>query len=111
MPHKSSAWEWLSFFFPLPESAKILLIIVLGEVGRWLCGGGKVRERVGDAIICVLIFYLVRPWIPKLPPIYGVQVRPGAVAIVITLLGGLVCMQVLTWAFEKKTGLKLEKKS
>ncbi|WP_336240460.1 hypothetical protein [Citrobacter werkmanii] len=110
MPHKSTLWEWLSLIFPIPDPVKAVLIIILGEIGRWLYGGGKARERLGDTIICVLMFYLVRPWIPHIPPIHGVPIRPGAVAVIITLLGGFTITQALAWAFEKKTGIKLEKK-
>jgi hypothetical protein len=40
-------------------------------------GGGRLRERCADAIISALLFYLIRPWIPAIPPIFGVKILPG----------------------------------
>lgn len=109
MPHKSGAfWEWLRLLFSTPhEALDIALTLVMGELGRWCLGGGKFRERLGDLIICLLVFYLVRPWIPVIPPVFGVQVRPAAVAIAIALLGSHGVGQILAYYFKKRTGISL----
>ena len=109
MPHKTgSFWEWLQTLFSTPhEAIGIALTLILGEVGRWCLGGGKFRERLGDLIICLLLFYLVRPWIPVLPEIAGVKIRPGAVAIAIALLGSHGIGQILAFYFKKRTGISL----
>jgi len=64
IPHKAgSFWEWLQLLFSTPhEVLDIALTLILGELGRWCLGGGKFRERLGDLIVCLMLFYLVRPW-------------------------------------------------
>lgn len=109
MPHKiDSFWEWLQVLFSAPrEAIEIALTLILGETGRWCLGGGKFRERIGDLITCLLLFYLIRPWIPVLPELYGVKIRPGAVAIIIALLGSHGVGQILAYYFKKRTGIHL----
>lgn len=111
MPHRLTVAGWFTMLITHPPDAmRIAFILILGEAGRWLLGGGRVREALGDLIICLLIFYLIRPHIMNLPPVLGVQLSPGQVAIIISLLGSRVINGIFAWAFEKKTGLKLEKK-
>lgn len=108
MPHRLSLSGWFAMLLTHPPDAlRIALILLLGEAGRWLLGGGKVREVTGDLIMCLLIFCLVRPHIASLPPIYGVKLSPGQVAIVISLAGSRLLGSILAWAFKKKTGLDI----
>lgn len=108
MPHRLTLSTWLAMVVTHPPDAfRIAFILILGEVGRWLLGGGKIREAMGDLIICLLIFYLIRPHILSLPPVMGVQLSPGQIAIIISLLGSRVIKSIFTWAFKKKTGLDL----
>lgn len=111
MPQRFTIPGWFTMLVTHPPDAmRIAFILILGEAGRWLLGGGRIREALGDLIICLLIFYLIRPHIMSLPPVLGVQLSPGQVAIIISLLGSRVIKGIFAWAFEKKTGLKLEKK-
>ncbi|QMB06609.1 hypothetical protein HV011_13830 [Citrobacter freundii] len=108
MPYKSSIADWFTQLMGNPpEWMKLLFIVVLGELARWMYGGGRIRERCADAITCVLLFYLVRPWIPQLPLVMGVKILPGSVAIILALVGGSVCAGILAWVFEMKTGIKV----
>ncbi|MEG1090824.1 MAG: hypothetical protein RR184_14275 [Citrobacter sp.] len=110
MPHRFTVTGWFTMLATHPPDAmRIVFILILGEIGRWLLGGGRIREALGDLIICLLIFYLIRPHIMSLPPVLGVQLSPGQVAIIISLLGSRVIKGIFAWAFEKKMGLKLEK--
>ena len=60
------------------ETVKIIIILTLGEMGRWLYGGGNLRERAGDLIISLLFFYLIRPHAMNLPPLFGTKLSSGA---------------------------------
>lgn len=102
--------EWLRTFLSQPfDVFEITIALILGEIGRWCHGGGRLREKTGDLIICLLIFYLIYPWIPVLPPIAGIKIRPGAIAIIISLLGSHGVEKILLYFFNKKTGIDLEK--
>ncbi|NDO83239.1 hypothetical protein CJP72_21460 [Citrobacter sp. NCU1] len=104
-----SFMQWLHLALTTPfEAFEIAATLILGEVGRWCLGGGKLREKIGDLITCLLIFYLVRPWIPILPAIAGVKIRPGAIAIVIALLGGHSVGNLLAYYFRKRTGIDIK---
>lgn len=92
------------------DTLKIFFIITFGEVGRWLYGGGKLRERCGDLIICLLIFFLIKPHLVSLPDFYGVKISPGAVAIVISLLGTHGISKLFLFAIKKKTGIDFNSK-
>jgi hypothetical protein len=108
MPHRLTLSGWLAMLLTHPPDAiRIVIILILGEAGRWLLGGGKLREMLGDLIICLLIFCLIQPHILHFPPFFGVQVSSGQVAIVISLLGSRLIGSVFAWAFKKKTGLDL----
>lgn len=89
------------------ETLKIILILTLGEFGRWLYGKGKLRERIGDLIVCLMIFYLIRPHIMSIPPLYGIKLSSGAIAIIIALLGTHGIGRIFTFMIRKKTGLEL----
>lgn len=89
------------------DTLKIFFIITFGEIGRWLYGGGKLRERCGDLIICLLVFFLLKPHLVNLPTFYGVKISSGAVAIVISLLGTHGIGKLLFFAIKKKTGVDL----
>ncbi|MGU3485254.1 hypothetical protein [Enterobacter bugandensis] len=84
--------------------------IVTASLNRYVVksGGGICRKTLPlhcfSSPVTSGFFYSQRP------PILGVEVRPGSVAIIISLLGGYACARILAWAFEKKTGIKLEKK-
>lgn len=111
MPYKTSLADWFNQLMDSPpEAIKLLFVLILGELARWMYGGGRIRERCADAIICFLLFYLIRPYIPAIPPIFGIKILSGSVAIVMALLGGSVCARVLAWAFEKKTGISVWEK-
>lgn len=88
------------------ESLKIISILTLGELGRWLYGEGKVRERFGDLIVCLMIFYLIRPHIIHLAPVYGVKLSSGAIAIIISLLGTHGIGKILAFMIHKKSGIQ-----
>lgn len=108
MPHRLTLSGWFTMFLTHPPDAiRVAFILILGEVGRWLLGGGKLRESLGDLIICLLIFYLIRPHILSLPPVMGVQLSPGQIAIIISLLGSRAIKSIFAWAFKKKTGMDL----
>lgn len=100
----------IALFSAPVDTIKIILIIVFGELGRWLYGGGELRERCGDLIICLLIFFLVKPHLVSLPTLYGVKVSAGACAIIISLLGTHGMSKLLFFFVEKKTGIDLSKK-
>ncbi|MGN7790359.1 hypothetical protein [Enterobacter sp. 22452] len=89
------------------EVIKIVVILTLGEVGRWLYGGGRFRERAGDLVISLLLFYLIRPHIINFPPIFGTKLSSGAIAICIALLGTHGISQILTYTIKKRTGLDI----
>lgn len=89
------------------EAVKIVIILTLGETGRWLYGGGRFRERAGDLVISLLLFYLIRPHIINLPPVFGTKLSSGAVAIFIALLGTHGISQVLIYVIKKRTGLDI----
>lgn len=101
---------FLAVFSEPVATIKIILIITLGEVGRWLYGGGKLRERCGDLIICLLIFFLVRPHVANLPMLYGVKISSGAVAIIISLLGAHGIGKLFLSLFKIKTGIDISEK-
>lgn len=90
------------------EFCEVISTLVLGEIGRWCFGGGKLRERVGDLIICLLLFYFLRPWVPALPEFFGVKPSAGSLALALALLGGHVVGHVLFEAFKKRTGIDLK---
>lgn len=92
------------------DTLKMIFIITLGETGRWLYGGGKFREKCGDLIICLLIFFLVKPHIISLPPFHGVKISSGAIAIIISLLGTHGIGRFFLFALKIKTGIDLNKK-
>lgn len=89
------------------ELIKIVTILTLGEMGRWLYGKGHFRERAGDLIISLLLFYLIRPHIINLPPLFGTKISSGAVAICIALLGTHGISRLLAYAVKKRTGIDL----
>lgn len=89
------------------EVVRKVIILTLGEIGRWLYGGGRLRERVGDLIICLLIFYLIRHHIINLSPLLGTKLSSGAIAICIALIGTHGISQILIYIFKKRTGLDL----
>ena len=101
----------ISALFSEPkDTIKMVLIISLGEIGRWLYGGGKFREKCGDLIICLLIFFLVKPHIVSLPELYGVKISAGAIAIIISLLGTHGVSVLLFFFLKKKTGFDISGK-
>ncbi|EFE08609.1 hypothetical protein [Citrobacter youngae] len=106
MSNKITFGELLSAFISQPiEAIKIMFILTLGEVGRWLYGGGRFRERAGDLIISLLLFYLIRPHIANLPPLFGTKISSGAIAISIALLGTHGISQLLIYTVKKRTGI------
>ncbi|QDE43578.1 hypothetical protein [Citrobacter sp. CF971] len=111
MPSKLTFSGLLLALFSEPiDTIKMFFIITLGEIGRWLYGGGKLRERCGDLIICLLLFYLVKPHLVSLPPLHGVKISSGAVAIIISLLGTHGISRIFFFALKKKTGIDLNMK-
>ncbi|ATG02896.1 Uncharacterised protein [Lelliottia amnigena] len=91
------------------EVIKIFLILTLGELGRWLYGGGRIREMAGDLIISLLLFYLIRPHIIQLSEMIGTKVSSGAIAICIALIGSHGISQILIYAIKKRTGVDIAK--
>lgn len=89
------------------EAVKIVVILTLGEAGRWLYGGGRFRERAGDLVISLLLFYLVRPHIMNLPPVFGTKLSSGAIAICIALLGAHGISQFLIYIIKKRVGIDI----
>ena len=89
------------------EAVRIVVILTLGEIGRWLYGGGRFRERAGDLVISLLLFYLIRPHIMKLPPIFGTKLSSGAIAICIALLGTHGISRILIYTIKKRTGFDI----
>lgn len=89
------------------EVTKIVIIITLGEVGRWLYGGGKIRQVAGDLIISLLLFFLIRPHVMQLSSALGAHVSSGAIAICIALIGSHGISQILFYTIKKRTGIDL----
>lgn len=89
------------------EVIKIIVILTLGELGRWLYGGGKLRETAGDLIISLLLFYLIRPHIMQLSSLLGTKISSGAIAICIALVGSHGISQILFYTIKKRTGIDL----
>lgn len=107
MSNKITISELISELFSQPkETIKVMSILMLGEIGRWLYGKGKIRERIGDLIVCLMIFYLIRPHIIVIPPLYGIKLSPGAIAIIIALLGTHGIGRVFLYMIKKKTGIE-----
>lgn len=88
------------------ETVGIITILVLGELGRWLYGKGKVREHVSDFIVCYMFFYLIHPYISELPPVHGIKLTSETIAIIIALSGARGISKVMLYVINKKTGLK-----
>lgn len=108
MQHKLTLATWTTAILNAPwEMLKVLLIITFGEIGRWLYGGGNFRGRLGDLIICLLIFFLIKPHISSLPTISGVKISPGAVAICIVLIGAHGIHQIFIFFVKKKLGIDM----
>lgn len=100
----------LALFSEPVDTIKMIFIITLGEIGRWLYGGGQLRERCGDLIICLLIFFLVKPHIVSLPTFHGIKVSAGAIAIIISLLGTHGIGRIFLFAIKVKTGIDINNK-
>jgi hypothetical protein len=110
VPHKSiSLWQWLILVFSTPnEGARVFLALLGGELARWLLGGrSKWRYLVGDILVCVLVYYAIRPFIAAIPAIYGQKISPDIVMITISLLGAHGIKTVVV-AVARKFGLNLE---
>jgi len=108
MSHKLTLNEVLGTIISQPvEMVRIVIIITLGEFGRWLYGGGRFRERCGDLILCLMLFYLIRSHVKSIATALGVDISPGAIAIIISLLGAHGIGQMLFYAIKKRTGIDL----
>ncbi|EPF5354350.1 hypothetical protein ACSS4C_003512 [Cronobacter sakazakii] len=91
------------------EMIRILIILTLGEVGRWLCGGGRLRERTGDLIISILLFALIRPHIISTSSIFGMRISSRTIAICIALVGSKGINRILVYIIKKRTGFDIDK--
>ncbi|WP_050568264.1 hypothetical protein [Cronobacter sakazakii] len=91
------------------EMIRILIILTLGEVGRWLCGGGRLRERTGDLIISILLFALIRPHIISMSSIFGMRISSRTIAICIALVGSKGINRILVYIIKKRTGFDIDK--
>lgn len=86
----------------------MFLALLGGELARWLLGGrSKWRYLVGDILVCVLVFFALRPFIAAIPAIYGQKISPDIVMIIISLLGTHGIKSVVV-AVARKFGLNLE---
>ncbi|WP_336220733.1 hypothetical protein [Citrobacter amalonaticus] len=108
MSDKITVGEWITTLISQPvEMTRVFCIITLGEFGRWLYGGGKFREMAGDVIICLLLFYLIRPHVMQLSAMAGVKVSSGAIAIFLSLVGTHGIGQLLVFTVKKRTGIDI----
>ncbi|MGL5437710.1 MAG: hypothetical protein ACRDBO_20395 [Lachnospiraceae bacterium] len=108
MSGKITVSEWVTTLISQPvEMTRVICIITLGELGRWLYGGGRFREMAGDVIICLLLFYLIRPHVMQLSDWAGVKISSGAIAICLSLVGTHGVGQILVYTVKKRTGIDI----
>ncbi|WP_234082985.1 hypothetical protein [Enterobacter quasiroggenkampii] len=110
MPYKHTLPEVLLMLFTNPpEAARIIGIMGLGGIARaCLNSSSGLLKRIGDISCCVLMFYCIKPFIPIMPTIFGVQVSRGTIAIAISLLGTHVIYALIRFFFKRRTGADLK---
>ncbi|ASG88424.1 phage holin family protein [Salmonella enterica] len=63
----------------------LMILAVIGVIGRAFYTGAPWRQTVGDLILCPTFMFSVEPLIPS--KIYGVNVTPELVALLIGIAG------------------------
>lgn len=90
------------------EDIYLSLIIMLVEYGRFMYFGGKWRKALGEGLICLVLIHVVRPHIPHIPALLGIQLSSYDVAFIIAMFGVRGIRRLVEWAFERYTGAKVK---
>lgn len=101
-------WQWLLLVFSTPgEGFRVAGAMLVGELARWLLGEETTfRYKCGDVIACILVYYAIRPFIARLPAVYGIPIPPDLIVISIALLGTHGVKSVVV-VLAKKFGIDL----
>lgn len=110
MPYKHTLSEVLVLLFTNPpEAVRIIGVMGLGGIARaCLNSSSGILKRLGDICCCVLMFYCIKPFIPVMPTIFGVQVPRGTIAIAISLLGSHIIYALIKFFVKRRTGADLK---
>lgn len=81
MPHKSI----VDFISRNDGTIALMVLAVIGVIGRAFYTGAPWRQTAGDLILCPTFTFAVEPLIPT--QIYGVNVTPELVALLIGIGG------------------------
>lgn len=110
MPYKHTLPEVLVMLFTNPpEALRIIAIMAGGALARGcLSSSNSHLKRLGDLFFCILAFYCIRPFIPVMPTVFGVQVPRGTIAIVISLGGSHLIYAVVKYFVKRRTGVDLK---
>ncbi|EAX8227365.1 hypothetical protein BKE69_11880 [Salmonella enterica] len=81
MPHKSL----VDFVARNDGTIALMLLAVIGVIGRAFYTGAPWRQTVGDLILCPTFTFAVMPLIPD--KIHGFSVTPELVALLIGIAG------------------------
>lgn len=110
MPYKHTLSEVLLMLFTNPpEAFKILCIMTGGALTRaCLESANPHLKRLGDLTFCILAYYLIRPFIPAAPMVFGYPVPRGTIAILISLLGSHALYTLFRFFVKKRTGIDLK---
>jgi len=107
MPYKHTLSEVLLMLCAnSPEAFRIIAIMAGGAFTRACLGSSNSHlKRLGDLFFCILAFYCIRPFIPVMPTIFGVQVPRGTIAIAISLLGSHIIYAPVKFLIKRRTGV------
>ncbi|EHQ0666423.1 phage holin family protein [Salmonella enterica] len=95
MPHKSL----VDFVARNDGTIALMLLAVIGVIGRAFYTGAPWRQTAGDLILCPTFTFAVEPLIPS--KIYGVNVTPELVALLIGIAG----VHGIRWLVSRKAKL------
>ncbi|EML2066051.1 hypothetical protein RVW73_002530 [Enterobacter asburiae] len=113
MPYKHTLSEMMMLLFTNPpEAARIIAMMGLGGIARACLNSSRgFLKRIGDISCCVLMFYCIKPFIPVMPTICGVQVPRGTIAIAISMAGSHVIYALFIFIVKRRTGVDLKEVS